>query len=338
MNRYFFEQALYIYAALHIFSATLILITPESRFITGIISLLWALLSTALALWLWERLIFLARQTRDDNRALPQKLLAGMDRQYIYNQGLHALKSLNSIVLYVFIGGLFYVSAALWSSFAPVVYPPLEKLNEQISAYLLTQGLAGYVQDDYYFFFPVAIQQIAPLVIIGLSFWMAQIFTYGARQGRMVLIVLLGIFAIVFLKLIWSASDLIIDTSRVPSQLWQGYGWGRIGILQALGAAPDTQLSAFQIRVFETGLSGALLSLLPACAAFLVLLRNVLAKEGQVPSGCLGFAVLLILAYADFYMAYNPDMLGLWLSGWSALSILCIYQKQGMRKIYRIYQ
>jgi hypothetical protein len=341
MNRKYLDKSAAVFGFIVLVTLLLEWLFPSSLKALGFIALLWSIISVAILLWIEERYHYLRSTLQVSGSHLPSKLIAEMDRQAIYDQGMLALKGLNPLVLGLFIAGGIYMLAGLNSLISPALYEPLMRLDERLNNYfsttLETENMfgAGPVLLSKIF---AVLTHILPLFIAGLGIWICQIYAYGTRTASYLLWICS--FAFVSATLAGSAGSYWLGFSGLdgPVTLWAGYGWDNLGALQTLGAVPHNPLSAYQIRLYESGMLAVVaFYVAPALLAF-TYLRNLLTGTHSRIKSLAGLALLAILFIQDALMSAPSMPVTTAVSGWCCLSLLSVTRKFGMRKIYRMYQ
>ncbi len=308
------------------------------RSIMGFLGLFWALTGFMILLWLSERLYYYKKQLKHEKRDhLPAKLLETMERQKVYNAGVKALKSFNALNLCILCCGALYLIWAIWTCYNPQEDAAMQDLESTIiSLFSLSEDNSAKSSIHFFAYGDVIMMNVMPIFIIGIIFWLAQLFVYSTQAGENLLIPALSIFALLF-SLLVSTGAFIWDPI-FPVMQWVGYGWGRAEILQGMQQIPADALSGISYRIYDTGVPGALLFYLPGVCVFMALLLQCLTRSGNHKRAYAGLAVLAVLLISDLFMRPDPRMFGLWMSGWAALGILSVHTRHGVRKIYRIYQ
>lgn len=307
-------------------------------------ALLWGILMAGVLLWLEERLAYLKTRSHPDKQLLPQRLIAGMDRQSIYDQGILALKGFNGTVLLVLVCGGLYILAGMYALINPVLFEPLINLHNRIDDYFSLQSIdidpaqRRWINMSTLLF--AVLLHTVPLLIIGTAFWLCQVYAHGTRLQNPLLWLCGFLFAGSLLNVMHHGLWLGLSGLDVPAFLWKGYGWGMMPVIQALDGVPQGALSAFQQRLYETGVSGALLFYMPALVLLLIYIGNFFAQSGSGGriAAVAGIIVLGALFCIDALFSYHPVLFAASVSGWCCLSLLSVTRKFGTRKIYRIYQ
>lgn len=342
MNREFLGKSVIFFAGILLISCVLGTLFPSSLKALGMMALLWGMLMAGVLLWLEERLAFLKAQDQGTSKRLPERLISGLDRQSIYDQGIGALKGLNRTVLFVLLGGGLYILAGVYTLFSPSLFEPLLHLQDRLGDYFSLQSvdvdIAKRQNIDAFRLLFAAAGHIMPLFIIGGGFWLCQVYAYGSRAQSVLLWISGLLLTTSLLNVLYHAQWLGAAGADIPASLWRGYGWGTLPVLQSLGAAPQGSLSAFQVRAYETGLLGIILFYLPVFAVLPVYIRNLFSPSDTRLMALGGLVVLALLFSIDILFSAHQGGFTVGLTGWCCLSLFCVTRKYGTRKVYRLYQ
>lgn len=336
MDGKFLDTSLFLFCALLSLSSMSALFTALSYEAgIGIMAIGWSILAVSLVLWVIERVYYYKKQIRQAHEdRLSDKLISSMQRQKVYNQGMKALRSLNSVTISVLLSGLLYIFYNFWVVFHSQPTQSLEQLDSLINAYYSSQGIDYKVNNNFEALYRF-VMETAILMIIMIVFWLSQLYVYANATARNIIWLSLTIFFLSIFILV--QPGMRTDTFIVPSNVHNGYGWYNLPVLQAMGIIPDGKLSYFQQRYYALGMSGALLFYLPGLILTVALIKNLFSKMVEKIYPALGLLVLIALVYVDFMYTGNLRLFSIWVSGWSCLGILSIRNRSNSRKIYRIH-
>lgn len=337
MNRRFFDASVFVYCFLLIFSCLTGLYLDLTTFkAVGLLGLAWSIFAALVFIWVVERVYYFKKQAgATRQKKLPHQIINTMQRQRIYNQGIKAVRSYNSINLFILICGALYCGWMLWVAIHPEQHEGMARLKDMISGFFADEGLRPIA---YFSFTPLlyAFVNIVDLLIVFIAFWMVQLYVYSNSQCWNIVWLALPLFFLSFFAMM-GPGNLVHDLT-MPVHIMKGYGWSNIEPLQSLGAIPDERLSYLQMRIYASGFAGATFFYLPGLVVALILIRNMFSKSLDKRLPFVGLFVLAIMLYVDIFYAAQPREFSLWLSGWCILGVVCIRERSGMRKIYRIHQ
>jgi len=301
------------------------------------IALLWGLLAAGMTLWMLERVQDYKKNATPPPRGghLPESLIYKMRRQNSYSRGVRSTKAYSMHNFYLLIALLMFAAWGVGITLNPVTPPALLDLNDQIlSVFRMSDGFdpASY---SFISVSDVLLRNTMPLLVLVLAFWLGQVFAYSTRAAEVLVWLCFSLFVMVSTLLFVFAAPI---NKPFPVDIWDGYGWGRSAVLQALEIIPSGDISALQRRLYALGMPGAILAYLPGVMMALVLLRNAFTKASPKIKVLAGFAVLCALLAADMFYPSGAAAFGLNLAGWSALAFLSIRGRTDVRKTYRLYQ
>lgn len=336
----YFPALIYVHFFLLVMSVLIPFYAPFMPSADGLLGFLWGVLLCAILLWLLERLIYYAHWYENDRRSrdLPQYLLHEMRAQDTHTYARRMLKAFNGsnfvLLACVFLWGLW----GLWCSYDPPAPERLGRLD-LIILDVFQAADADFERKTYRFFglYDAALAHILPASMIVMAGWTAQMFGYSHAHAATLRWMAFGLFACFALLVAVLAAPAAYGWPDIT--LWRGYGWGRHGVLQALGMIGQGDLSALQVRYYETGLIGALLAYMPALVVAARMAGNAFDRGWAGRARALVCAaVLMLLLYADVFCARGAWQFSLNLSGWVTLAFFSLRHRQNAYKVYRLYQ
>lgn len=337
MNKHFYDVSFFAYCFLLVFSCMSgLFLDLSSPKLLGIVGLAWSALSLLVFLWVVERVYYFKKQVgKTGEPGLSHRILKSMSQQKFYNLGVKALRSFNAINFLIIICGALYCFWMFYLALSPPRVEPLLKLNELIADFFQGQGLA---EPNIFWASPMisAWLNATILLILFLVFWLMQLYVYSNSQYWNIAWLALSLFFLSFFAMIGPGNS--VNSLHIPDNIWIGYGWSNIDVLQALGIIPNERLSYFQMRFYASGITGVTFFYLPGLIVMFVLMRNMFSKSLDRRLPLIGLLVLLVLLYVDIGYNANIRQFSLWISGWCLLGCVSIRERSNIRRIYRIHQ
>ncbi len=302
---------------------------------TGFLVILWSMLLIGRITWLSS--VFVPEEGAAPARfsLLPRNLLRDMQTRQKQRRGFLALNTVSPALGLFFLLGSLYIATSLFSALWGMEDVGIAALNDEIENFFVQQNDSSPAL--HFYNWQIGLQNLAHIMILSLSFWLAQ--TYAVNKIHADHILWFGglMFIVAFLRTTFQTVNIHGFVDYDIPYGFLGYGWGSLDIAARLDAG-TAFFSPLSARIAETGLiASALLAMAfgVLLCVFLYYLRKGGAQKAYAGGGLL---TLLALCLTDVVFVKSQSTMAVWLILYAVLGTLWIRARKGGTKMYIMRQ